>query len=88
MRSAFSARMLLKGNLSRGVGLCLLLLALLHKATGQRRKAGRRNNYKLHDDGGNGNSSDEVSTCRWWKLVTGFHGEGQSVKSERVKSGQ
>lgn len=46
--------MLLKGNLSRGVGLCLLLLALLHKATGQRRKTGRRNNYKLHDDGGNG----------------------------------
>ncbi|XP_069544117.1 collagen, type XXVIII, alpha 1b [Brachyistius frenatus] len=46
--------MLQKGNLSRGVGLCLLLLALVHEATGQRRKTGRRNNYRLHDDGGNG----------------------------------
>ncbi|KAM7382966.1 hypothetical protein PAMP_002657 [Pampus punctatissimus] len=42
-----------KGNLRRGVGLCLLLLALVHEATGQRRKTGRRNNYRLHDDGGN-----------------------------------
>ncbi|XP_074508970.1 uncharacterized protein LOC141778537 [Sebastes fasciatus] len=46
--------MLLSGNLRRGVGLCLLLLALVHEATGQRRKTGRRNNYRLHDDGGNG----------------------------------
>ncbi|XP_029307094.1 collagen, type XXVIII, alpha 1b [Cottoperca gobio] len=46
--------MLLRGNLRRGVGLCLLLLALVHEATGQRRKTGRRNNNKLHDDGGNG----------------------------------
>ncbi|KAG7216466.1 hypothetical protein INR49_001952, partial [Caranx melampygus] len=45
--------MLLRGNLRRGVGLCLLLLALAHEATGQRRKTGRRNNYRLHDDGGN-----------------------------------
>ncbi|XP_023249185.1 collagen alpha-1(XXVIII) chain-like [Seriola lalandi dorsalis] len=45
--------MLLRGNLRRGVGLCLLLLALVHEATGQRRKTGRRNNYRLHDDGGN-----------------------------------
>ncbi|XP_024659919.2 collagen, type XXVIII, alpha 1b isoform X1 [Maylandia zebra] len=45
--------MLLKGNLSRGVGVCLLLLALLHKATGQRRKTGRRNNYRLQDEGRN-----------------------------------
>ncbi|XP_068426632.1 collagen, type XXVIII, alpha 1b [Clinocottus analis] len=44
----------LRGNLRRGVGLCLLLLALVHQASGQRRKTGRRNNYKLHDDGGNG----------------------------------
>ncbi|KAM7421497.1 hypothetical protein PAMA_015576 [Pampus argenteus] len=42
-----------KGNLRRGVRLCLLLLALVHEATGQRRKTGRRNNYRLHDDGGN-----------------------------------
>ncbi|GAA6217249.1 collagen alpha-1(XXVIII) chain-like isoform X1 [Lates japonicus] len=46
--------MLRRGNLRRGVGLCLLLLALVHEATGQRRKTGRRNNYRLHDDGGNG----------------------------------
>ncbi|XP_035527728.1 collagen, type XXVIII, alpha 1b [Morone saxatilis] len=46
--------MLLRGNLRRGVALCLLLLALVGEATGQRRKTGRRNNYRLHDDGGNG----------------------------------
>ncbi|XP_070691171.1 collagen, type XXVIII, alpha 1b [Pempheris klunzingeri] len=46
--------MLLRGNLRRGVGLCLLLLALLHEATGQRRKTGRRNNHRQHDEGGNG----------------------------------
>ncbi|XP_035813413.2 collagen, type XXVIII, alpha 1b isoform X2 [Amphiprion ocellaris] len=40
--------------LSRGLGLCFLLLALVHDTTGQRRKTGRRNNYRLHDDGGNG----------------------------------
>ncbi|XP_049439428.1 collagen, type XXVIII, alpha 1b isoform X2 [Epinephelus fuscoguttatus] len=45
---------LLRGNLRRGVGLCLLLLALVHEATGQRRKTGRRNNYRLRDDGENG----------------------------------
>ncbi|XP_068562991.1 collagen, type XXVIII, alpha 1b [Cebidichthys violaceus] len=44
----------LRGNLRRGVGVCLLLLALVHEAPGQRRRTGRRNNYKLHDDGGNG----------------------------------
>ncbi len=63
--------MLLRGNLRRGVALCLLLLALVHEATGQRRKTGRRNNYRLHDggndDGVNGNSLYEVSTC-WWGL--------------------
>ncbi|KAA8591879.1 hypothetical protein FQN60_017253, partial [Etheostoma spectabile] len=46
--------MLLRGNLRRGVGLCILLLALVHGATGQRRKTGRKNNYRLHDDGGIG----------------------------------
>ncbi|KAG8009788.1 Collagen alpha-1(XXVIII) chain [Nibea albiflora] len=46
--------MLLRGNLRRGVALCLLLLALVHEATGQRRKTGRKNNYRLHDEGGNG----------------------------------
>ncbi|XP_038566524.1 collagen, type XXVIII, alpha 1b [Micropterus salmoides] len=46
--------MLLRGNMRRGVGLCLLLLALVYEATSQRRKTGRRNNYRLHDDGGNG----------------------------------
>ncbi|XP_067367921.1 collagen, type XXVIII, alpha 1b isoform X2 [Channa argus] len=46
--------MLLRGNLRRGVGLCILLLLLTHEATSQRRKTGRRNNYKLHDDGTNG----------------------------------
>lgn len=55
----FTARMemLLRGNLRRGVGLCLLLLALVHEATGQRRKTGRKNNNdnnRLHDDGGTG----------------------------------
>lgn len=63
--------MLLRGNLRRGVALCLLLLALLHEASGQRRKTGRRNNYRLHDDGGNGNSLYELSTCG--------AGEGQSL---------
>ncbi|XP_047455045.1 collagen alpha-1(XXVIII) chain-like [Mugil cephalus] len=43
-------------SLTRGVGLCLLLLTLLHEATGQR-KVARRNNYRLNDDGGN------VRTC-------------------------
>ncbi|KAM4581200.1 collagen, type XXVIII, alpha 1b [Odontesthes bonariensis] len=46
--------MLLRRNLSRRLGFCLLLLALVHEATGQRRKASRKNNYRLHDDGGNG----------------------------------
>ncbi|CAJ1062945.1 collagen%2C type XXVIII, alpha 1b [Xyrichtys novacula] len=46
--------MLLRGNLRTGVALCLLLLALRHEATGQRRNTGRSNNYRLHDDGGNG----------------------------------
>lgn len=60
--TALSARMemLLRGNLSKGVALCLLLLALANEATGQRRKTGRRNYYRLHDDGGNGNSLNEV----------------------------
>ncbi len=61
--------MLLRGNLRRGAALCLLLLALVHEATGQRR-TGRRNNYKLHDDGVNGNSLYELSTCCWGRLVT------------------
>ncbi|XP_029360750.1 collagen, type XXVIII, alpha 1b [Echeneis naucrates] len=46
-------KMLLRGNLRRGVGLCLLLLALIHEASGQRRKPGRRNSYRLRDDGEN-----------------------------------
>ncbi|KAK2845045.1 hypothetical protein Q5P01_011704 [Channa striata] len=46
--------MLLRGNLRRGAGLCMLLLALIHEATSQRRKTGRRNNYRLHDDEANG----------------------------------
>ncbi|TKS82578.1 Collagen alpha-1(XXVIII) chain [Collichthys lucidus] len=46
--------MLLRGNLGRGVALCLLLLALVHEATGQRRKPGHKNNYRLHDEGANG----------------------------------
>nr|XP_019958970.1 PREDICTED: collagen alpha-1(XXVIII) chain-like [Paralichthys olivaceus] len=44
--------MLLRGNLRRGAGLCLLLLSLVHEATSQRPKSGRRSNYRLHDDGG------------------------------------
>lgn len=51
-----------KGNLRRGARLCLLLLALLHEATGQRRKTGRRNNYRLHDDGGNGKTLCEMDS--------------------------
>ncbi|KAM3614078.1 uncharacterized protein V6R79_009784 [Siganus canaliculatus] len=39
-----------RGNVRRGVALCFLLLALAHGATGQRRKPGRRNNYRLQDD--------------------------------------
>uniref|UniRef100_A0A3Q1HEG1 Uncharacterized protein n=1 Tax=Anabas testudineus TaxID=64144 RepID=A0A3Q1HEG1_ANATE len=54
--------MLLRGNLRRGVGLCILLLALVNEATGQRRKTRLRNNYRLQDDGGNGNSLCDV-TC-------------------------
>ncbi|XP_030013147.1 collagen, type XXVIII, alpha 1b [Sphaeramia orbicularis] len=44
--------MLFVGNLRRGVGFCLLLLALLHEVTGQKRKTGRRNNYRLRDENG------------------------------------
>ncbi|KAI9533125.1 hypothetical protein NQZ68_025519 [Dissostichus eleginoides] len=46
--------MLLRGNLRTGLGICLLLLALSHEGTGQRRRKGRRNNNRLRDDGGNG----------------------------------
>lgn len=73
--SLLESEMLLRGNPGRGVGICLLLLALVHEATGQRKKAGQRNNYRLHDDGvGDGNSLYEVSTCWWGKLVTGSCG--------------
>ncbi|XP_054478041.1 collagen, type XXVIII, alpha 1b [Anoplopoma fimbria] len=48
---------LLRGNLRRGAGLFLLMLALVHEASGQRRQKGRRNNDRLNDDGGN------VRTC-------------------------
>ncbi|KAM3872991.1 collagen, type XXVIII, alpha 1b [Diretmus argenteus] len=45
---------LLKGNLGRGVALCLLLLAVVHEARGQRRrKTGHRDNYRLLSDAGN-----------------------------------
>ncbi|KAL3060006.1 hypothetical protein OYC64_014577 [Pagothenia borchgrevinki] len=47
-------KMLLRGNVRSGLGICLLLLALSHEATGQRRRKGRRNNNRLRDDGGNG----------------------------------
>lgn len=46
--------MLLRGKLRRGVGLCVLLLAFVNEATGQRRKTRLRNNYKLQDERGNG----------------------------------
>ncbi|XP_026172903.1 collagen, type XXVIII, alpha 1b [Mastacembelus armatus] len=46
--------MFVRGKLRRGLGLCLLLLAFLHEATGQRRITGRRNNHRLHNDGENG----------------------------------
>lgn len=61
--TASSARMdmLLRGNLRRGVGLCIFLLVLVNEATGQRRKTRLRNNYRLHDDGGNGNCLYEVT---------------------------
>ena len=50
--------MLLRANLRRGAGLCLLLLTLVHEATSQRHKSGRRSNYRLeNDDGGHGGSS-------------------------------
>ncbi|XP_056142022.1 collagen, type XXVIII, alpha 1b [Lampris incognitus] len=46
--------MLLKGNMGRGVALCLLLLALIHAARSQRRrKTGQRNNYSLLGNEGN-----------------------------------
>ncbi|XP_041842826.1 collagen, type XXVIII, alpha 1b [Melanotaenia boesemani] len=45
--------MLLRRNLSRRLGFCLLLLALFCEATSQRRKSSRKN-YRLRDDGGNG----------------------------------
>lgn len=56
--SPFSARMekLPRGNLWRGVGLCLLLL-LVHEASGHRRKIGRESSYRLNDDGEDGNFS-------------------------------
>ncbi|XP_034030195.1 collagen, type XXVIII, alpha 1b [Thalassophryne amazonica] len=46
--------MLQEGNLRRGVWMCLLLLAVVHEATSQKRKTGRRNNYTLFNNGGNG----------------------------------
>ncbi|XP_035019281.1 collagen, type XXVIII, alpha 1b [Hippoglossus stenolepis] len=53
--------MLLRANLRRGAGLCLLLLTLVHEATSQRQKSGRRSNYRLHnDEGGHGPCSLEV----------------------------
>ncbi|XP_040021312.2 collagen, type XXVIII, alpha 1b isoform X2 [Gasterosteus aculeatus] len=42
-----------RGNLWRGVGLCLLLL-LVHEASGHRRKIGRESSYRLNDDGEDG----------------------------------
>ncbi|KAF7661231.1 hypothetical protein LDENG_00266690 [Lucifuga dentata] len=44
---------LLKGTLTRRAVLCFLLLALAHKATGQRRRKTGHRNYSLHNDGGN-----------------------------------
>ncbi|XP_061573967.1 collagen, type XXVIII, alpha 1b [Cololabis saira] len=45
------AEMLLRRHLSRGLLVCLLLLALLHDATSQRRQAARRNNHRQRDEG-------------------------------------
>nr|XP_020471131.1 collagen alpha-1(XXVIII) chain isoform X2 [Monopterus albus] len=45
--------MLLGGNLRTGAGLCLLLLAFIQVATGQRSKTGH-GNYRLHGDEKNG----------------------------------
>lgn len=55
--------MLLRGNMTKGVALCLLLLALVNEAMGQRRKTGRRNYYRLQDDGEDGNSLNKECTC-------------------------
>ena len=68
--------MLLTGNVRSGLGICLLLLALSHEATGQRRRKGRRNNNRLRDDGGNGNYLYDVYN---------FGGEGRSIDPDVVK---
>lgn len=44
--------MLQRRNLRGGLLLSLLLSAFLQDATGQRRKAVGRNNYRQHDEGG------------------------------------
>lgn len=51
-------KMLWRRELTRGAGLCLLLLplALLQETSGQRRRSGSSNSYKLqdNDEGGEG----------------------------------
>lgn len=70
--------MLPRGNLRMGAALCLLLLALLHEATGQRRRPGRRNYNRVENGKDNGNSSGKANT-RWrLKSIT------ESVKSQRL----
>ncbi|KAM4568084.1 LOW QUALITY PROTEIN: collagen, type XXVIII, alpha 1b [Fundulus diaphanus] len=49
-----SLNMSLHRSLIRELGLLLLVLALMHDASGQRREKTRKKNYKLHDDGGTG----------------------------------
>lgn len=61
---SISMEMLPRGNLRMGAALCLLLLALLHEATGQRRRPGRRNYYRVENGKENGNSFGEANT-RW-----------------------
>lgn len=53
--------MLPRGNLRMGAALCLLLLALLHEATGQRRRPGRRNYNRVENSKENGNSSGKAN---------------------------
>ncbi|XP_054596846.2 collagen, type XXVIII, alpha 1b isoform X1 [Nothobranchius furzeri] len=64
--------MLLLGSLSRGLGLWLLLLALIHEATGQRRKSSWRKNYTPRDDGNEVLSVSRRNTGRSCSLAVVF----------------
>lgn len=55
--------MLPRGNLRMGAALCLLVLALVNEAAGQRRRPGRRNYYRVENGEDSGKSSNEANTC-------------------------